>query len=225
MSYWEHRKPIHRVRSVDVNTLASVSGALLDEGGMRALTIRAAARRMGVAPASLYSRVASVDDLFDLALDHALARDRAWADAVEHADLHALLLAYYRHLVRHPWAHHVIAMRAPRGPSYLRLSERLCVLLAEQGSRDPLSHAYALSNFVIGSAATTPLVDDERHTPVESERAPLYASLHAEHTVDAETIVATGLHALLRLSAQPGRTAEAGAPGHGPSPGVMRPDS
>lgn len=198
MSYWEHRKPVRRIRSVDVRSLASVSADLLDEGGMRALTIRAAAQRIGVAAASLYSRVASVDDLFDLALDHALGRDREWEDAAEHADVHALLLAYYRHIVRHPWARQVIAMRAPRGPNYLRLSERMCVLLAEHGSSDPLSDAYALSNFVIGSAATAPVVGDERHATIDSELAPLYASLHAEHRVDAETIVARGLHALLR---------------------------
>lgn len=182
---------------MDVHRLASSAADLLDEGGMRALTIRAAARRIGVAPASLYSRVASVDDLFDLALDHALGRDREWEEAFEYADLHALLLAYYRHLVRHPWACQVITLRAPRGPNYLRLSEKMCVLLAENGSNDPLSDAYTLSNFVIGSAATTPVVGDESHATVDSELAPLYASLHAEYAVDAETIVSKGLRALL----------------------------
>src|SRR5690606_23660927 len=150
MSYWEQRRPIRRIRSVDVDSLAAISADLLDEGGMRTLTIRAAALGMGVAPASLYSRVTSVDDLFDLALDHALGREPEWRNTLEHADVQALLLAYYRHLVRHPWACQVIAMRAPRGPHYLRLSERMCVLLAENGSSDPLGDAYALSNFVIG---------------------------------------------------------------------------
>ncbi|HJB63757.1 MAG TPA: TetR/AcrR family transcriptional regulator [Candidatus Microbacterium pullistercoris] len=198
MSYWEQRKPIRRVRSVDVHSVASTAAELLDEGGLRALTVRAVARRMDVAPASLYSRVTSVDDLFDLALDHTLGCDPAWHDAVEHAELHVLLLAYYRHLVRHPWACQVIAMRPPRGPHYLRLSERMCVLLAESGSSDPLSEVYALSNFVIGSAATTSVVSDERRSTVDSELAPLYASLHAQHGVSAETIVTEGLHALLQ---------------------------
>lgn len=198
MGYWEQRRPIRRFRSVDVHRLAAISADLLDEGGMRTLTLRAVALRMGVAPASLYSRVTSVDDLFDLALDYVLGCDTEWREALEHTDVQALLLAYYRHLVRHPWACQVIGMRAPRGPNYLRLSERMCVLLAENGSSDPLGDAYALSNFVIGSAATASAAGNERHAAVDSEFAPLYASLHAEHSVDAETVLTAGLHALLQ---------------------------
>lgn len=198
MSYWDHRKPVRRTRAVDVLDIARIAVELMDEGGLRALTIRAVALRLDVAPASLYSRVTSVDDLFDLALDHALGHDPKLQDAIQHAGLHALMLAYYRHLVQHPWACQVIAMRAPRGPNYLRLSERMCVLLAEGDSADPLGDAYALSNFVIGSATTTPMAGDERAATVDSDIAPLYASLHASHKVDSETIIDEGLRALLQ---------------------------
>jgi len=198
MSYWEHRKPVRRARAVDVGEVGRAAVALLDEGGLRALTLRAVAARLGVAPASLYSRVESVDDLFDLALDEALGRDPAIRRALAGADLDALMSACYRHLVRHRWACQVIAMRAPRGPNYLRLSERICLLLAGEGVEDPLSAAYALSNFVIGCATTAPVVDDERSVPVDAELAPLYARLHAAHDVAAETIVVAGLVALRR---------------------------
>jgi AcrR family transcriptional regulator len=198
VSYWEHRKPVHRTRAVDVDDIARIAADLLDEGGLRALTVRAVALRLDVAPASLYSRVTAVDDLFDLALDHALGGDTELRRAIDHAELHPLMLAYYRHLVRHPWACQVIAMRAPRGPNHLRLSERMCVLLAEGGSTDPLGDAYALSNFVIGSATTTPVAGSERDAPVDGDLAPLYSSLHAEHRVDTEAILDSGLHALLR---------------------------
>ncbi|HIY67328.1 MAG TPA: TetR family transcriptional regulator [Candidatus Agrococcus pullicola] len=197
MSYWEHPKPVRRARSVDVRDIARVAVDLLDEGGLRALTIRAVAHRLEVAPASLYSRVTSVDDLFDLALDDALGHDARLQEATEHAELHTLMLVYYHHLVQHPWACQVIAMRAPRGPNYLRLSERMCTLLAERGSTDPLGDAYALSNFVIGSATTTPMASHERHAAVDSDVAPFYASLHASHGVDAEAILSAGLDALL----------------------------
>ena len=70
MSYWEHRKPVRRLRAVDIVEVARASVRLLDEGGLRALTLRSVAQQVGVAPASLYSRVESVDDLFDLALEH-----------------------------------------------------------------------------------------------------------------------------------------------------------
>ena len=198
MSYWEHRKPVRRTRSVDVDEIARIAVELLDDGGLRALTLRAVALRLDVAPASLYSRVVSVDDLFDLALDRALGGDPEMQDATAGAELPDLMLAYYRHLVQHPWACQVIAMRAPRGPHYLRLSERLCVLLAEGGSTDPLGDAYALSNFVIGSATTTPTAGNERDAAVDSDIAPVYASLHSSHRVDTEAILDAGLRALLR---------------------------
>ena len=200
MSYWEHRKPVHRSRAVDVRDIARISVELLNEGGLRALTIRTVAAQLEVAPASLYSRIASVDDLFDLALDEALGQDAQVQQAAEQAGLHALLLAWYRHLVRHPWACQVIAMRAPRGPHYLRLSDRICVLLSEGVSADPLSDAYAVSNFVIGSATTVHVAGDERNAAVDDRIAPFYASLHAEHAVDAEAVLNAGLRALLSLS-------------------------
>lgn len=197
MSYWEHRKPVKRARAVDVSRVANAAAQLLDQGGLRALTIRAVANKLDVAPASLYSRLSSVDDLFDLALDDALGCDPELLAARGQATLHELMLAYFRHLVRHPWACQVIAMRAPRGPNYLRLSERMCVLLVELGSPDPLGDAYALSNFVIGSATTAPVAGHERESPVDGELAPEYASLHAVHRVDSEEIVRAGLRALL----------------------------
>lgn len=196
MSYWEHPKHVHRARAVDVREVARAAVALLDEGGLRALTVRAVAGRVDVAPASLYSRVETVDDLFDLALDAALSDDPAIERALAGAALDELMLAYYRHLEQHRWACQVIGMRAPRGPSYLRLSERMIVLLGELGAADPLGAAYTLSNFVIGSAMTAPMSDDERAAPVDPTIAPHYARLHDEHHVDTEAIFTAGLAAL-----------------------------
>lgn len=50
MGYWDHRKPVRRARAVDVEAIARESVELLDAGGLRALTIRAVAARLGVAP-------------------------------------------------------------------------------------------------------------------------------------------------------------------------------
>lgn len=198
MSYWEHPKPVHRRRAIDVEALASAAVSLLDEGGLRACTIRAVAERLRVAPASLYSRIDGTDDLLDLALDHALGEDPDVGARLDDPDVHRLLLAFHRHLRRHPWACQVIGFRAPRGPHYLRLSERLCVLLERAGAKDPLGTSYALSNFVIGSALTFPLAARERAARVDPEQAPLYARLHAGHAVDPEEIVGDGLRALLK---------------------------
>lgn len=197
MSYWDHRKPVKRARAVDVAQVAHVAVELLNGGGLPTLTIRGVAQRLDVAPSSLYSRLSSSDDLFDLALDHALGHDAQLQEARREATLHGLMLAYFRHLVRHPWACQVIAMRAPRGPNYLQLSERLCALLIKLGSPDPLGDAYLLSNFVIGSATTAPVTSHEREAPVDARLAPEYAALHREYRGDPEAVVISGLKALL----------------------------
>lgn len=197
MSYWDRQKPVKRARAVDVAKVAHAAARLLDEGGLRALTVRAVAQQLDVAPASLYSRLSSSDDLFDLALDHALGHDSKLQTARSEAPLDALMLEYFRHLVRHPWACQVIAMRAPRGPHYLQLSGRMCVLLIELGSPDPLGDAYMLSNFVIGSATTAPIAGHERETPVDAELAPEYAALHAVRHEDSEAVLVAGLGVLL----------------------------
>jgi len=199
LSYWSNRKPVRRARAVDPAAIAATSIALLDEGGLRALTVRAVAGRMAVAPASLYSRVSSADDLFDLALDAALGQDPSMTRVLDQSDIDVLLIEYYRHLIRHPWACQVIGMRAPRGPNYLRFSERLCQLLLEMDAPNPLATAYALSNFVIGSATTAPAVSDEQAAPIDGDIAPIYARLHSEQMTEPERIVAAGLAALQHL--------------------------
>jgi AcrR family transcriptional regulator len=198
MSYWDHRKPVRRERSVDVETVSRVVVELLDGGGMRAVTLRAVAGRLGVAPASLYSRVDSVEDLFDLALDGALGEDPELGGVMAQGGVEELMVAYYRHLLRHRWACRMITQRPPRGPRYLRFSERLCEQLLDAGVEDPLAAAYALSNFALGSAATAYAAEGEPELPVDPSIAPHYARLHRQRNdADAERTLRTGLKALM----------------------------
>ncbi|WP_230972849.1 TetR/AcrR family transcriptional regulator [Gulosibacter hominis] len=197
MSYWEHRKPVRRLRAVDIVEVARASVRLLDEGGLRALTLRSVAQQVGVAPASLYSRVESVDDLFDLALDIALADDPVMSESIRNADLPALMHTFFAHLTTHRWAGQVIGMRAPRGPAYLALSERMCVLLEQAGTPDPLGTAYRLSNLVIGSSLTAPMASDEKRVAIDPDQAPTYARLHATHHISSREILSDGITALL----------------------------
>lgn len=199
MSYWDDPKPVQRARALVIDELARESAALLDEGGITALTIRALATRLGVAPPSLYSRIQSVDDLLDLSLDQVLDRDeQIWDARIE--DPCDLLLALYDHLGRHPWGPHVIGLRPPRGPAYVRFSERLLGLLVDDGDGDPLSAAYAMSNFVIGSVATAASAAEEPVARVDPMSTPVYARLHSQHDIDPRGIVHAGLCALRRIS-------------------------
>ena len=177
MNYWTDHRPVHRSRAVDAEGIARAALALLDEGGPEALTLRAVAAALGVAPSSLYSRVRSLEDVLDLALDAALGADPAVQALVRARTagpevLDELLLSHFRHLCRHPWALQVLPRRALRGPHHLALSERMCGLLEHEGARDPLAAAYALSNLVIGSAMTSALDEEESRRRSTSDWLP-----------------------------------------------------
>lgn len=199
MSYWTTSRTVQRRRAVDPDDIARVSVDLLDGEGPRGLTVRAVAERCGVSPSGLYSRISGVDDLFDLALDHALGQDAQVTEQVgrDDPDLTELLVAYFRHLAEHRWACQVLAERTPRGPNYLRVSELMCRLLENAGAVDPLGTAYSLSNFVIGSALTAPMTGSERELDVDADAAPVYARLRSTHDATAEQLLRRGLVSLL----------------------------
>ncbi|WP_420733953.1 TetR/AcrR family transcriptional regulator [Brevibacterium luteolum] len=200
MSYWNNPKPVRRARAIALDHLSHEAVALLDEGGVPALTIRSLAGRIGVAPPSLYSRIRSVDDILDLAVDHALGQDRHVWQSTDELCPRSLLLLFYDHLLRHPWSAQVIGLRAPRGPEYLRFSDRFLQLLVERSIKDPLTVAYAMSNFVIGCAVTATSASDDPSSPVDRCIAPTYAQLHVDYAEDPRTIVDAGLRALISMT-------------------------
>ncbi|MGC5616449.1 TetR/AcrR family transcriptional regulator [Georgenia sp. Z1491] len=208
MGYWDQVRTVQRRRSIDPGTIAAASVRLLDESGLAGFTLRGLAGALGVAPASLYSRLDGLADAHDLALDDALARDADVRQAVDGAgqvrqavdgagEVRELALALYRHLLRHPWAIHVLAARPPRGPAYLALSEELVRRLRSSGRGDPLALAYAVSNLVLGSALTAGAARTEPTTPVDDDAAPTYARHHDRAAVDPEAVLDAALRALL----------------------------
>lgn len=194
---------VQRQHAVDIDAAAPAAAALLDGGCFCALTLHAVGTWLPVTPTSSYSRVGSIDDLFDLALDVALADDLGVAQVVAGDKLAKLMPTYYRHLVKHRWACQAIAMPPSRGPSYVRLSEGMCELLVDSGVEDPLGSAYALSNLVIASASTAPITERVACSGRYRDRS-RYARLHAGyHDADAEKIVFVGLSALLTHFGRP----------------------
>src|SRR6059058_4429961 len=65
------RAPRH---TLDRDTVAAAALDLMDAHGLGALTIRALAQRLGVAPMALYNHAATKEDILDAARDHGLAR-------------------------------------------------------------------------------------------------------------------------------------------------------
>ncbi|MFB7916037.1 hypothetical protein [Streptomyces sp. NPDC056061] len=197
MSYWEHVKPVRRVRALDPEVIARAAVRILDASGIDGLSLRALANTLETAPASLYSRINGISDALDLALDHALEHDAAVQHALCEEEASEVLLSLYRHLLGHPWAVQVIAMRPPRGPAYLAFSEGLSERLGRSDAPAPLWVAYAASNLVVGSAMTHRAARLEPRTPGDASVAPVYEELRREASHDPEEVLRQALHVLL----------------------------
>jgi AcrR family transcriptional regulator len=105
-------------RTLDLHAVVAAATRLADAGVLTALSMRAVARAVGVAPMTLYTYVPGKAELLDLMLDAAYAamprRDttgRGWRERVTSvADEN---LAWYD---AHPWAIEVSTLRPPLGP-------------------------------------------------------------------------------------------------------------
>lgn len=99
------RGPGQRAGLDTVQVLAAAR-AVLREDGIQALSLRAVARRLGVAPNTLYSHVAGKEDLLDLVLDDVLGGVAIPADEEVRRDpwgaVRAIMLDSYDVLLAHP---------------------------------------------------------------------------------------------------------------------------
>ena len=99
------RGPGQRAGLDTVQVLAAAR-AVLREDGVQALSLRAVARRLGVAPNTLYSHVAGKEDLLDLVLDDVLGGVAVPAEEEVRRDpwgaVRAIMLDSYDVLLAHP---------------------------------------------------------------------------------------------------------------------------
>ncbi|MEU4408918.1 TetR/AcrR family transcriptional regulator [Streptosporangium sp. NPDC023963] len=151
-------RPPRAGRAEPVVTLGRIVAAaveLLDEEGADRLTMRRLAERLGTAATTLYLHVETKDDVLDLALDAVFGEvpvppgpRGAWRD-----DVTALIAEWRATMLRHPWSVRVLD-RPLLGPNVLARTEHLHAVLAGAGLTGPrlTAAAYALANYVIGSA-------------------------------------------------------------------------
>jgi TetR/AcrR family tetracycline transcriptional repressor len=150
---------------------------LLDEGGMKAASIRGIAARVGVAPNAVYTYFpdkaavvqAIVEHLLGL-VDHAVFADRdvPWRQRIE-----ALALELRERLTAHPGAVNLMIGGPMNGPHALALNERLMGILVDTGltPEDAAKAAYLLIVYVFGSIALEVADSGKTHRlPPEAER-------------------------------------------------------
>jgi AcrR family transcriptional regulator len=129
------RGPGHRAGLTRAAVL-DAAHTLVAEDGLDALTMRALARRLDVAPNALYSHVPGKTELVDALLDDRLALVEApSADAPDAvAALSALMTSTYEVLLARPdLVPRYLARQGSRGPNAVRLGVVLDALLARLG--------------------------------------------------------------------------------------------
>ncbi|WP_380164068.1 helix-turn-helix domain-containing protein [Jannaschia sp. R86511] len=133
------RRPGNRA-GLDRETVLAAARRLLDQGGADALTMRALARDLAVAPNALYSHVADKDALLDALLDDVLAGVTAARPGAARpvSELRRLMLSTYEVLLAHP---HLVPLlvtrRGARGPHAARLGRETDDLLRRAGVAEP----------------------------------------------------------------------------------------
>lgn len=149
---------------------------LLAESGLDALTMRALAERLEVAPNALYSHVASKTTLIDDVLDDVLDEVEAPAADIEDptAGLHELMASTYQILLAHrDLVPLYLARQGARGPNAQRLGEIMLDLLARAGVSGTAAHEAlrVLIVYTIGFAAfaTRPPIHPGAGSPVPAE--------------------------------------------------------
>jgi AcrR family transcriptional regulator len=119
----------------DRTAVAAAAIRLADAGGLDAVTMRAVAVELGIAPMSLYNYVPTKDHLIQLMIDMAAAEYR-YPDP-QTADRRAAIADLARQgraiTRRHPWLPDAIRRPAVIGPNALRYIDCLLGLLAGSG--------------------------------------------------------------------------------------------
>jgi TetR/AcrR family transcriptional regulator, tetracycline repressor protein len=159
---------------------------LLTEAGIDALTMRALANRLGVAPNALYSHVRSKSHLLDELLDDALAAVEAPAIDVDDPlrGVAALMTSTYATLTARPdLVPLYLARQGARGANAVRLGEVMDALLARAGvsgssvpeaRRVLIVHTIGFAAFATGTSVA---LDGDRPIGVQQSREHFSRSL------------------------------------------------
>ena len=110
-----------------------------DAGGIAALTMRKLGEELGVEAMSLYTHVASKDDLLDGMTDAVFAEIELPVDGVDwRTAMRKRAISTRQVLARHPWASSLMQSRTSPGPATLRHHDAVIGALRRSGSAQEL---------------------------------------------------------------------------------------
>jgi AcrR family transcriptional regulator len=139
---------------------------IADAEGLDAVSIRRVAAKLAVRPMSLYTHIASKEDLIALMLNEAVADvllpeplPDDWREA-----LRAIAHRSYHQFLAHPWALEALGRASRIGPNLLRHGEQSEAAVAPLGlARDDAWHVLRLVDaYTIGQAMTVASIERVR---------------------------------------------------------------
>jgi AcrR family transcriptional regulator len=122
---------------LSVDLVVETAVAVADEEGMDALSMRTVGQRLGRTAMSLYTYVASKNELIELMYDHVFGELADAAEADGEQDWRTATTSWATRLwefyLRHPWTLEVSQARPVLGPNEYRLFESLASVLHRAG--------------------------------------------------------------------------------------------
>jgi AcrR family transcriptional regulator len=152
---WEEPQPPAQ-GGLTRSALVSAALAIADSEGLKAVSIRRLAAELGTRPMSLYTHIASKDDLLDLMVHEALAdvlvpepMPEHWREGLAEVARHA-----YSTFVAHPWVLEAFSRRPQMGPNVLRHAEQSASAVAGLGldAREAATVLEIVDDYAIGHA-------------------------------------------------------------------------
>ncbi|MFD3683733.1 TetR/AcrR family transcriptional regulator [Nocardiopsis sp. NPDC058631] len=122
---------------LSVDLVVETAIEVADAEGMDALSMRAVAQRLGRTAMSLYTYVASKNELIELMYDHAFGELAQTAESDDESEWRKATTIWATRLwefyLRHPWTLEVSQARPVLGPNEYRLFEALALVLHRAG--------------------------------------------------------------------------------------------
>lgn len=122
---------------LSVDLVVETALAVADEEGMDALSMRAVGQRLGRTAMSLYTYVASKNELIELMYDHVFGELADATEADGEQDWRTATTSWAARLwefyLRHPWTLEISQARPVLGPNEYRLFESLALVLYRAG--------------------------------------------------------------------------------------------
>jgi AcrR family transcriptional regulator len=183
--------------SLTPELILDAAEALAAEQGFAALSMRAAAARLGAVPMALYNHFATKKQLIDALLDRVLGRlDPPPATGDPQDDLRAFARAHRKLLSGHPWAVAPLFSSPSPGLNAVRIGEHALAILERAGFDD--AGAVAAFSGVIalnyGWASFTTARDLDPDAPAHDVTATLQALPAAEFPLTASVAGALGAY-------------------------------